>query len=96
MTSKLDQLREMAALGSPAFAPIVEQSLREAQGRDSDLAGPAFDLTVRVGVELAPLIRGRVSTEVDARLSFDGAASLDARARSSQPTPPMASTAIAS
>lgn len=64
----------LAALGSAEFAPIVEQALRGAQGRD--LADLAFDLTVRVGVELARLIPGRVSTEVDAALSFDTPASL--------------------
>lgn len=69
----------LKALNSPAFADHVAEAI--AAGRKSgDVAAVATALTVAVGVELAGIVPGRVSTEVDARLSFDVEGSL-ARAR---------------
>lgn len=66
----------LAALGSPAFADVVAKALddgRRVGHGPSELAG---DLTVAVGAELARIVPGRVSTEVDAHLSFDIDASI--------------------
>jgi len=69
----------LKALNSPAFAEHVAEAI--AAGRKSgDVAAVATALTVAVGAELAGIVPGRVSTEVDARLSFDVKASL-AKAR---------------
>lgn len=66
----------LKALQSPAFAAHFDRAV--AEGRDA--AAVAERLTVDVGAELAAIVPGRVSTEVDARFSFDTAASL-AKAR---------------
>lgn len=59
------------ALNSPAFADAVTNALEGGRQAGHDAAGIAGDLTVAVGAELAGIVPGRVSTEVDARLSFD-------------------------
>lgn len=69
----------LKALQSPAFETHVGTAIEEglAQG---DIPAIAQALTVAVGAELAGIVPGRVSTEVDARLSFDVEGSL-AKAR---------------
>jgi transaldolase len=72
-----------AAAGMPEYAPLVESALRwsRAQG-PKDIAARAVDrLAVEFGLKILNIVEGRVSTEVDARLSFDTAATVD-RARS--------------
>ncbi len=67
----------LASAADPRYRPLVEKALREARGD----AGHAMDsLFVRFGAEILKHVAGRVSTEVDARLSFDTEASID-RAR---------------
>ncbi len=68
----------LKAAGSEYFATTVEDTIRAEAGREP--ADVALALTVAVGAELAGIVPGRVSTEVDARLSFDTEASVD-RAR---------------
>ena len=70
----------LAALGSPAFSDVVTKAIDAGRRAGHDAAEIAGDLTVAVGAELAGIVPGRVSTEVDARLSFDIDGSL-ARAR---------------
>lgn len=66
----------LKALQSPAFAGHFDRAV----AAGGDVASIAERLTVDVGAELAALVPGRVSTEVDARLSFDTPASI-AKAR---------------
>jgi transaldolase len=63
----------LKAASLPAYAGLVETSLAQAQGSDAEArVGDAGDrLAVAIGGEILKLIPGRVSTEVDARLSFD-------------------------
>lgn len=68
----------LKAMEQQAFAEELARAIRDGKG-DSDAI--AQDLTVSLGVELSKLVPGRVSTEVDARYSFDIDASL-AKARS--------------
>ncbi|WP_029030174.1 transaldolase [Salinarimonas rosea] len=72
------------AVKDPAYAHIVEEALAwgRAQGgaREAVVAGVCDRLAVSFGTELAGIVPGRVSTEVDADLSFDTAASV-AKAR---------------
>lgn len=70
----------LKAIGSPEFADHLSRAVAEGKGAADPVAAIATDLTVSVGAELAGIVPGRVSTEVDARLSFDKEASL-ARAR---------------
>ena len=70
--------------GSPGGADLVEDALRwgRSQGgsREAVISAICDRLAVAVGAELTRVVPGRVSTEIDADLSFDTAATL-ARAR---------------
>jgi transaldolase len=69
----------------PAYAPLVGEALRAAAKRGlrgNDLLSATADLfAIAIGARILGSIPGRVSTEVDARLSFDTPATID-RARS--------------
>jgi transaldolase len=72
-----------AAAGMPQYQPIVDGVLLEArkqlgpQAKDGDVANLAFrHLAVAFGKKILAIVPGRVSTEVDARLSFDTAATM--------------------
>src|SRR5260221_1789593 len=67
----------LASAEDPRYRPLVEQAIREAGG---DPVAAVDNLFVRFGAEILKHVAGRVSTEVDARLSFDLDGSL-ARAR---------------
>jgi transaldolase len=58
----------------PRYQPLVEKAMREAGG---DVAAAMDALFVQFGVRILQHVAGRVSTEVDARLSFDTARSID-------------------
>jgi transaldolase len=63
----------LAAAGDPRYQHLVQRSVREASG-DASLA---MDwMFVLFGMEILRHVRGRVSTEVDARLSFDAEKSI--------------------
>ena len=67
-TTNPSLLLKAAAL--PAYASHIDAALAAARG--DDRVGDAGDrLAVAIGGEILKLIPGRVSTEVDARLSFD-------------------------
>jgi transaldolase len=72
-----------AAAKMPRYQPLIDSVLREAKERlgsgasDKDIAALAFrHLSVAFGKQILEAIPGRVSTEVDARLSFDMEATL--------------------
>ncbi|HTN49715.1 MAG TPA: transaldolase [Burkholderiaceae bacterium] len=68
----------LKAAQQPQYRALVETTLRETPGES---IGRQLDhLLVAFGTRILALIRGRVSTEVDARLSFDTRASVE-RAR---------------
>ena len=67
-----------AAAGMPEYAPIVDGVLKQARdsagpkASDHDVAALAFkELAVAFGKKILEIVPGRVSTEVDARLSYD-------------------------
>ena len=62
----------LKAVGSDYFRDTVSAAV----GKGGDAPDIAERLTVAVGAELAGIVPGRVSTEVDARLSFDTRASV--------------------
>ena len=68
----------LKAVGKPEYRGLLEQTV--AEHRDEGVAALADRLIVRFGREILDIVPGRVSTEVDARLSFDTEATL-ARAR---------------
>lgn len=68
----------LKATSLPAYAPLIDAAIAKARGNDlhSRVADAGDRLAVAVGREILKLIPGRVSTEVDARLSFDTDATL--------------------
>jgi transaldolase len=81
-----------AAAQMPAYAPIVDEALKWAVAettkatpspaskakRDEEVVKRAIDrLAVEFGLRILKIVSGRVSTEVDARLSFDTKATID-------------------
>ncbi|MBV8469998.1 MAG: transaldolase [Burkholderiaceae bacterium] len=68
----------LKAVQSPDYAPLLQETVARLKGRPLDEIVDA--VLVRFGLEILKVVPGRVSTEVDARLSFDSKASV-ARAR---------------
>ena len=70
----------LKALGTPEFTDTVSEAVawgsRQAGDSEARVAAVADRLAVSVGAALAALVPGRVSTEVDADLSFDTGASI--------------------
>jgi transaldolase len=73
-----------AAVQMPEYQPIMDAVLRDAKkdlgnnASDKDVANLAFKrLAVEFGKRILKVIPGRVSTEVDARLSYDTQKSID-------------------
>ncbi len=68
------------ALQLPRYQDLVERVLFEYRHRELDVPQAMDQVTVRLGGEILKLIPGRISSEVDARLSFDQVATVQ-RAR---------------
>jgi transaldolase len=68
----------LKAVQKPEYAPLLTESVAAHKGQPLDVV--MDHLLVRFGCEILQTIPGRVSTEVDARLSFDTAGTLS-RAR---------------
>src|SRR3954471_12498675 len=68
----------LKAVQKPDYAPLLKEVVAAHKGQPLDEI--VDQVLVRFGLEILKVVPGRVSTEVDARLSFDTAASL-ARAR---------------
>jgi transaldolase len=72
----------VSAAQMPEYADVVDGALRwaqaEARGDESKVIALATDrLAIEFGLRILDIVPGRVSTEVDARLSFDTAKTLD-------------------
>ncbi|MBP1805099.1 transaldolase [Rubellimicrobium aerolatum] len=61
----------LKAIQNPAMEEHLARAVQTGRGSDDAEAVIAQELTVGLGAELAKIVPGRVSTEVDARLSFD-------------------------
>ena len=70
----------LKALQDPGSRELIALEIEAGKRKGLDAAGICDALTVAVGARLAGLVEGRISTEVDACLSFDTPASV-ARAR---------------
>lgn len=66
----------LAAMKDSASEAIVAHEVEAGRKAGLDAKGVADTLTVAIGAELTKLVPGRVSTEVDANLSFDTQASV--------------------
>ncbi|CAE6432593.1 unnamed protein product [Rhizoctonia solani] len=70
----------LAAAGQKDYAQLIDKSAEEAKARGltgNELVEAATDnVLVAFGVEILKIVPGRVSTEVDAKLSYDKAATI--------------------
>ena len=71
-----------AAAQMPEYTEVVDGALRwaakEARGSEAAVVGLALDrLAIEFGLRILGIVPGRVSTEVDARLSFDTAKTVE-------------------
>ena len=64
----------LKAVQQPGYAPLLAEAVAAHRGAAPDVIVDA--VLVRFGCEILKVVPGRVSTEVDARLSFDTAASV--------------------
>jgi transaldolase len=64
----------LKAVQKPDYAPLLQAAVAQHRGQSLDVV--MDHLLVRFGCEILSIIPGRVSTEVDARLSFDTAATV--------------------
>lgn len=64
----------LKAVQQPAYAPLLNETVKAAGRQPTDRL--VDEVLVRFGLEILKIVPGRVSTEVDARLSFDTAASI--------------------
>lgn len=60
----------LKAAGMPAYAHLVDRAVQDS-GKGAAVGSVIDALLVLFGVEILKIVPGRVSTEVDARLSFD-------------------------
>jgi transaldolase len=70
----------LKATGIPAYAPLIDEAIAWAKSRgnqrDEQIIDAGDHLAVAVGRKILDIVPGRVSTEVDARLSFDTEATI--------------------
>ena len=70
----------LKAAGDPGYAPLIDEAVSWAKGKSKDRQQQLTDasdyLAVQAGLKILDIVPGRVSTEVDARLSFDTDASI--------------------
>ena len=71
----------LKAASLPNYQTLLSQAVEWAKSQSNDRAQQIIDaadkLSVLIGVEILKIVPGRISTEVDARLSFDTAASVE-------------------
>jgi transaldolase len=66
----------LKAAGMPGYSRLLDQAIRDA-GTDASLDDVIDRLLVVFGLEILKIVPGRVSSEVDARLSFDTAGTIE-------------------
>ena len=73
----------LSASALPQYAPLIDEAVAyaKAQSSDSDKAQQLIDaedkLAVNIGLEILKIVPGRISTEVDARLSYNTQATVE-------------------
>ena len=65
----------LSASALPQYAPLIDEALAYAKSKSNDKAQQLIDaedkLAVNIGLEILKIVPGRISTEVDARFSYD-------------------------
>lgn len=71
----------LSASALPQYAPLIDEAITYAKAQSADKAQQLIDaedkLAVNIGLEILKIIPGRISTEVDARLSYDTQATVE-------------------
>ena len=71
----------LSASALPQYAPLIDEAVAYANTKSSDKAQQLIDaedkLAVNIGLEILKIVPGRISTEVDARLSDDTQATVE-------------------
>jgi len=71
----------LSASALPQYAPLINEAIAYAKAQSADKAQQLIDaedkLAVNIGLEILKIVPGRISTEVDARLSYDTQATVE-------------------
>ena len=71
----------LSASALPQYAPLIDEAVAYAKAQSTDKAQQLMDaedkLAVNIGLEILKIVPGRISTEVDARLSYDTQATVE-------------------
>ncbi len=71
----------LSASALPQYAPLIDEAIAYAKAQSVDKAQQLIDaedkLAVNIGLEILKIVPGRISTEVDARLSYDTQATVE-------------------
>ncbi|QOR25363.1 transaldolase [Haemophilus parainfluenzae] len=71
----------LSASALPQYAPLIDEAIAYAKAQSADKAQQLIDaedkLAVNIGLEILKIVPGRISTEVDARFSYDTQATVE-------------------
>ena len=71
----------LSASALPQYVPLIDEAITYAKAQSADKAQQLIDaedkLAVNIGLEILKIVPGRISTEVDARLSYDTQATVE-------------------
>ncbi|PID51175.1 MAG: transaldolase, partial [Pasteurellales bacterium] len=71
----------LSASALPQYAPLIDDAVAYAKAQSDDKAQQLIDaedkLAVNIGLEILKVVEGRISTEVDARLSYNTQATIE-------------------
>ena len=71
----------LSASALPQYVPLIDEAIAYAKAQSADKAQQLIDaedkLAVNIGLEILKIVPGRISTEVDARLSYDTQATVE-------------------
>lgn len=71
----------LSASGLPQYSPLIDEAVSYAKAQSNDKSQQLIDaedkLAVNIGLEILKIVPGRISTEVDARLSYDTQATVE-------------------
>lgn len=71
----------LSASALPQYVPLIDEAITYAKAQSADKAQQLIDaedkLAVNIGLEILKIVPGRISTEVDARISYDTQATVE-------------------
>ena len=71
----------LSASSLPQYSPLIDEAVSYAKAQSNDKSQQLIDaedkLAVNIGLEILKIVPGRISTEVDARLSYNTQATVE-------------------